>query len=324
MMELKIFLFHHFVYVAAMASLCFFVYYCYIIIEFMTYYQYSMNLATKKVVNAKNLSTNNGNQRYDCGVILHAHINKCAGGTVRKWFSNHAPICNIESNEGLYDKNVVQYEPVWRKMIPQVDRFLANVSPKTGWRVLHVHHKSPGLMLIENYIKKWEKSVEAKGCIFYKTTVLRDPLDRFISNVNFNNVSLNIINSFMESRRNWLIRYLLFGLCGYEGKHLKCGYERHGIHTHTSNLTKNHMKEIYKIANGFDLIGFKDDLDGYFDKIRQITGWRNEVNQVNRIHRHKSSDTFNLTRSLISKFIYLNENDYMFYYAMRNKSRQNF
>ena len=72
-MELKIFLFHHFVYVAAMASLCFFVYYCYIIIEFMTYYQYSMNLATKKVVNAKNLSTNNGNQRYDCEKIWNKY-----------------------------------------------------------------------------------------------------------------------------------------------------------------------------------------------------------------------------------------------------------
>ena len=293
----------------------------------MTYNQYSMNLATKNAAHAKNVSTNNRNQRYDCGVILHAHINKCAGGTVRTWFMKHAPICTIDSIErdiDIYDKNLVQYEPVWRKMIPRVDRCLANVSPKTGWKVLHVHHKSPGLMLIENYIEKWKKSVEAKGCIFYKTTVLRDPLDRFISNVNFNKVPLSNINSFMESRRNWLIRYLLFGLCGNEGNHLKCGYERGGIHTYTSNLNENHMEDIYNIGNDFDLIGFKDNLDVYFDEIRHITGWRNEVNHVNRIHTHKSSDTFNLTRSLISKFIDLNENDYMFYYAMRNKFRQNF
>ena len=148
-MELEIFRRHYIVYMAVMVSLCFFVSYFYINIEFITYNQYSMNLATKNTANAKNVSTNNGNQRYDCGVILHAHINKCAGGTVRKWFRKHAPVCqfSIERNVSINNEKLIQYEPVWRKMIPQVDRCLANVSPKTGWRVLHVHHKSPGLML---------------------------------------------------------------------------------------------------------------------------------------------------------------------------------
>ena len=185
---------------------------------------------------------------------------------------------------------------------------------------MHVHHFSPGLSLIQSYIEKWRKTVEAKGCIFYRTTVLRDPLDRFISNVNFDNVSLSKIDGFMESRRNWLMRYLLFGICGIEGTYLSCGYKRNGNFTNTPNLNETLIDEVYDITNRLDLVGFTDSLDSYFEEIGQTTGWIAKMNNVSVNKVHKSRSTFKLTRSLISKFIALNQHDYMFYYTMRKKS----
>ena len=103
---------------------------------------------------------------------------------------------------------------------------------------------------------------------------------------------------------------------------MKCEFQPDGNYTSTPNLNENLMKEIYDIVDSLDFVGFTDNLDGYYEKIRQITGWKNEMDKVNRVH--KSSSTFNLTRSLISKFIDLNQYDYMFYYAMRNKYTQHF
>ena len=300
----------------------------------MNYNQDQMHELTvpKNPIVAKKVPTRNGNQRYTCGVILYAHINKCAGGTVVDWFRKHAQVFYVgravHRNQLRKNKQKeptwrlfgnIQYKPEWGKMIAQVDTFLANVSSKTGWRVLHVHHFSPGLSLIQSYIEKWEKAVEAKGCIFYKTTVLRDPLDRFISNVNFDNVSLSNIDGFMESRRNWLMRYLLFGICGIEDRYLRCGYIRNGNFSNTPNLNETLMDEVYDLTNGLDLVGFTDTLDSYFEEIGQTTGWITKMNNVDVKKIHKSRSTFNLTRSLISKFIALNQHDYMFYYTMRKK-----
>ena len=324
---------YYIVCVVVMVSLCF-VYYCYVNNGFMTYYQCSMDKSNIPKNPEKNVrgSIKNKNEHHACGVILHAHINKCAGGTIMKWFKKHAPTLpigvihrqQVEKNREKYKNDIIMYEPAWTKMIQQVDSFLANVSPKIGWKVLEVHHNSPGLMLMREYLEKWGKMVKAKGCIFYKTTILRDPLDRFISDVNWVSVPLSNINSFMESRRNWIIRYLLFGLCGYKGAYLKCEKNdwKDGSYARTPNLNENLMKEIYDIVNSLDFVGFTDNLDGYYEKIRQITGWKNEVDKVKRVHR--SRNTFNLTRSLVSKFIDLNQYDYIFYYAMRNKYTQHF
>ena len=99
----------------------------------------------------------------------------------------------------------------------------------------------------------------------------------------------------MESRRNWLICYLLFGLCGYKGKYLKCEFQPDGSNIATPNLNEKLMKQIYDITNSLDLVGFTDKLDRYYEKIRQITCWKNEVKNIKRVH--KSRSTFDAIRT---------------------------
>ena len=79
------------------------------------------------------------------------------------------------------------------------------------------------------------------------------------------------------------------------------------------------MEEVYDMTNGLDLVWFTDTLDSYFEEIGQTTGWITKMNNVNVKRVHKSRSTFNLTLSLISKNIALNQHDYIFYYTMRKK-----
>ena len=95
-----------------------------------------------------------------------------------------------------------------------------------------------------------------------------------------------------------------------EDEDVKCEFQPDGSYTSTPNWNEKQMKQIHDITNSLDLVGFTDKLDRYYEKIRQITCWKNEVKNIKRVH--KSRSTFNLTRSLISIFNDLNQNDYMF------------
>ena len=308
-------------YLLSMTCFCVFVYNYKI--DYINYNQYPIHSSriSKNPGIVTKVSAKTENQRHGCGVIVFAHIHKCAGGTVKTWFEKHAPVLYMIANQEEQGQGIIQYDPNWKKAIPQVDYFLADVPDKTRWKVLHLHHFFPGLYLSRKYIEKWKRSVENKGCIFYKTTVLRDPLARFISHVNYRNsinkeIPSTMVDNFMEGSRNWLIRFLLFGVCGNKGKDLTCRYQFSGNITSSPNLNERLTTEMKMILNDFDLIGFSDNLEDYFETIRKITGWKDRLNKDIRIH--KSKDTFNITRNMLEKFLKLNQKDYMFYNKMKN------
>ena len=255
-----------------------------------------------------------------CGIILFLHINKCGGGSVVNWFKKHAPVLYLKQRGQSGDvKRVNESYMLWTEMIPKADLFVSNISHRIGWKVLHLHHYFPGVSYSEKIIQRWESIVEGKGCSFHKTTMLRDPLDRFISNVNFNKPSINHIDTFMYSRRNWLIRYFLFGICGYHNKELRCGYNPKGDFTMTPSLNENYIIEVKEIISEFDSIGFMDSFGGYLENIRLITGWKeDDANEAKNVMIHKSSDYFNLTSKMLTNFLKLNQEDYVFYYTMKN------
>ena len=260
-------------------------------------------------------------QNNACGVILFVHINKCGGGSVDRWFKTHAPLLFL-TPPGYHkdEQSIKDTNTLWQKMVPKATRFISGVSNESGWKVLHHHVYFPGIFYSQKIIRQWKKTVEDKGCIFHKTTILRDPLDRFISSVNWYKPPMKDINTFMYSRRNWLIRYILFGICGYYDKELRCGFNRKGNFTMTPSLNKTHVKEAKRIMNTFDSIGFLDKLGEYLENIRNVTGWKdNRMNHKRSVNIHKSKDSFNLSKKLFTEFVKLNQEDYMFYYTIRNQ-----
>ena len=264
-----------------------------------------------------------------CGLIVFVHINKCGGGSLSRWFKHHAT-GNYNAAGYLLLEDTSTYKGVtnasssrvsWENMVHKATSFVNQKSQsKNGWKVLHLHHGFPGVYYCQEIFHDWQAIVEGQGCAFHKTTVLRDPLDRFVSNVNWDQPPLKDIDTFMESRKNWLSRYFLFGICGYDNNNqLRCGFNQKGNFTMTPNLNQTYVKEIKKIITTFDSIGFTDMLGEYMRKMKMLTGWRDDdMIQVNNIN-HKSLETFNLTTSILKKFLKLNQEDYYLYYTIKSE-----
>ena len=159
-----------------------------------------------------------------------------------------------------------------------------------------------------------------KGCVFHKTTMLRDPLDRFVSNVNKNNPPLNVIDTFMESRKNWLSRYFMFGLCGYHNNKLGCGFNPKSNFTITPYLNGTYLDKAIQLMSSFDSIGFTERFSEYLSYIKSITGWKDSDKKKGKPvkYTHKSNHTFALTQEILQKFLNINREDYILYYTMKH------
>ena len=263
-------------------------------------------------------------KKSDCGLILFYHINQCAGGSLGDWFQDHVPKRNYHLLQDIWSyltvSNVSTLQFSWEQMIPRANNFLKRMSSKSGWRVLEIHHGFPGVYYTQDIIQHWKDIVEANGCLFHKTTMLRDPLDRFVSNVNKNNPPLDHIETFMESRKNWLSRYFLFGLCGYYNHTIGCGFNPKSNFTITPNLNETYVDEAIHLMNSFDSVGFTEKFSEYLSYIKSITGWKdNDKKKAKTVeHSHKSNHTFVPTQEILQKFLDINREDYVLYYTMKH------
>ena len=195
------------------------------------------------------------------------------------------------------------------------------MSPTKGWKAIHLHHHFPGMYYNKDIVQNWKTIVEDNGCVFHKTTILRDPLSRFVAAYNYNHWPLDEVGERMKNySRNQLARYLLFGTCLRTDSDIKCGRSPFAARTSRPHLNENYTREMWKIINQFESIGFQDRFEDYLENIRKVTGWRDDgTKSTNKKKTHKSQDHLHLTSDLLKNFLKLNQEDYLFYYNIKNK-----
>ena len=289
---------------------------------------YNFNLSTFKFHPTKL-------QKGKCGIIVFLHINKCGGSSINKWFYEHAtknfqlklPVSQkFRKPVKSYRELIAQQRKVteWKKWAEKATEYTHNIIPQMGWSTFHIHNGFPGMYYIQDIIHNWKYNVERKGCVFHQTLVLRDPLDRFMPSIDYYGIPSRNIESYMESRKNWLSRYILFGICGYHKNEIRCGYDMHGNFTPTPNLNKTYIEELTKIISTFDSIGFTDRLGDHMETIRKLTGWKDNVKRGTLRSNNNSERHFNLTSNLLKMFLEKNIVDYTLYYTLRNNKKSNF
>ena len=75
---------------------------------------------------------------------------------------------------------------------------MSNISPRKRWQAIHLHNYFPGMYLKEDIFRDWKTIEEGKACVFHKTTILRDPLDRFVASYKYNKNPLNQVDVIMR------------------------------------------------------------------------------------------------------------------------------
>merc|ERR1712150_190935 len=211
-----------------------------------------------------------------------------------------------------------QIENMWKSILPTANKFVNNISPRKGWQAIHLHGFFPGMYYNKDIIRDWKTIVESKGCVLHKTTILRDPLNRFVSSINYRQKPLNEVDRFMSLRRNELSRYLLFGTCWDIDNDIKCNNHNEKHLSLRPRLNENYRRELVKVVNEFDSIGFQDEFDEYLGHIKKITGWKDDgSNQTKKKKVHKSKDYLHLTSDMLEKFLKLNQEDYLLYYNIK-------
>ena len=225
---------------------------------------------------------------------------------------------HVHNDKKIVAKNT-KIETAWEKILPATNQFVKTMSPEKGWKVIHLHHHFPGMYYNKDIVQNWKTIVEGKGCVFHKTTMLRDPLSRFVSAINYKYnrpIPLDKVGEIMmriNNQRNQLARYLLFARCRRTDSDIKCD-------SGMPHLNENYTREMWKIINQFESIGFQDRFEDYLENIRKVTGWRDDgTKSTNKKKTHKSQDHLHLTSDLLKNFLKLNQEDYLFYYNIKNK-----
>ena len=86
---------------------------------------------------------------------------------------------------------------IWKSILPVVNQFVNDMSPNKRWKAIHLYHLFPGMYYSKNIVQNWKTIVEGKGCVFHKTTILRDPLGLFVTTYYDKHSQLNRVEEYM-------------------------------------------------------------------------------------------------------------------------------
>lgn len=241
----------------------------------------------------------------ECGVIFFYHINKCGGLTVSTAVKARIGAQNYMqffANSGLWQQNRLKAEP-----------FL-QFNGKKLWKALEIHNGFPGLHYIQEDLAKWKRIVTDQGCVFKKVTVLRNPLERLISNLKWNHVDTKNdkqgVWAWIESRRDWQSRYLLYNICNEK---LECHWNKSTADVNTPSLTDEAFNLLVQMLKDFAVVGVTERLH---DFIHRLVG---EVVVAHHIEdKHvQSYDDYEIPISVdeIPAIVRMNVYDYTLYYT---------
>lgn len=243
-----------------------------------------------------------------CGVLWFLHIPKTGGDTTKEYLKRLTmsspwsmmdlykwPICT----PALHSTNMSEWEGStdWRR------KALTELNKPKPRLVIHQHHCSPGFADLLPELKKLNATLRAKGCRLHLSTILRDPIERIVSWINFYKSKMGgrefpngfPVSKIDELRQNgWkaaankMIEYLLHGLDG----------DRHDAFGSTGDACQNEIlpggKKCKELANGHNHILYTNMTESVY------------VPQLTDLHRAiEILDQFDLvgTTPHLSKFL---------------------
>eukprot|EP00584_Thalassiosira_punctigera_P004577 CAMPEP_0172539160 /NCGR_PEP_ID=MMETSP1067-20121228/10411_1 /TAXON_ID=265564 ORGANISM="Thalassiosira punctigera, Strain Tpunct2005C2" /NCGR_SAMPLE_ID=MMETSP1067 /ASSEMBLY_ACC=CAM_ASM_000444 /LENGTH=662 /DNA_ID=CAMNT_0013324799 /DNA_START=131 /DNA_END=2119 /DNA_ORIENTATION=+ len=198
-----------------------------------------------------------------CGLIFFYHVNKVGGRTVQEHLRE-------STHEYL---QLFPNERDWSQALHEIESFLkfddaiVNIAGDgSWWKTLEIHHGFPGLLFLQqdNRTSDWEKTVTSQGCAFKKVTLLRNPIERLVSNIKWNNVQQDILPMYIRETSNWMTRHLAFNTCNEK---LICRWKRRTGFSNSPHMLDKHFLSLIDVLDTFDVVGVMEDLQSFVDDV---------------------------------------------------------
>ena len=183
-----------------------------------------------------------------CGVVFFYHVNKVGGRTVQEHLKE-------ATHEYL---QLFPNEKDWRSATPEIEDFL-RFDDGDRWKALEIHHGFPGLLYIQEELAAWEAAVTAQGCAFRKTTLLREPVGRLVSNMKWNKVEIDTLD-YATNTADWMSRHLAYNTCDATRT---CRFLRKQGITNAPAMTDAAFRSLIEVLDGFDVVGVMEDLAAF-------------------------------------------------------------
>ena len=231
-----------------------------------------------------------------CGLLWFTHIPKTGGSSVRMWLEEGAK----EHGWDFHDSLFLQYNghediPIFKWKTANdwsnISHQLQGESPRV---IMHHHDGMPGLSNEElrAFLNETRHALQAKGCELTMATVLRSPVARFVSDVNFHRLSYgdNETRAYSQTQQNAQLRYLLLNSHHYTAEDATLALPE-------AENRCNPVKVAVRLANGlrfftqcrepplqerrgmealslYDLVGNSAELDNFGEAVSDRLGWR--------------------------------------------------
>jgi len=229
----------------------------------------------------------------ECGVLFFVHVAKCAGSSIIVWI-NRVLHMNIKDEVELYhfdyfsslsegklvnvslkitddsifetyDKNPTVYLS-WQNRVKYIDNWVDGMNADKGWLIVHQHAFAPGMKYaFKNYIPKFKRNVESKGCKFILATMLRKPEARMLSHLKYFIIDQDDSTDYiMKYGANWILRYLVYGECDYTFDPPHCVGKGQPL------VKFSDVKEGIEIMKHFDIIGTIEEFPAWQKKFAEM------------------------------------------------------
>lgn len=220
------------------------------------------------------------NMKRKCGLLWYYHVPKNGGGSYLKYLQNKKKRREIVD---LFDLNHITTNRL-NLILQEISAFAKN--PHGRLAAVHHHHTGLGLVELEPIVRQYVLQLKTHGCDLFMATTLRDPCNRTLSALNFNNEALT-----PESLKKWQVD--LFTTISYDNPQIRYLLENQLTRNHSiplGDVNQTALDKALTLLKSFAVVGRTEEYAAFVRRVEDVVVFsRDAPPHVHKMPLHKKA-----------------------------------